>query len=243
MNQNQNNKYTQMQQSQYDAEASIWSISNPNPVVGSFHEHNQWKDYNDYLFKDIANTKDRVALDFGCGPGRNIVKFWNQFQRIDGVDISSTNLENAKKYLEHNQMDSNSIHLFHCNGKDLSCIEKDESYDIIFSTICLQHICVHEIRLNYFKEFFRLLKKSGGTLCIQMGFGPKTARKNSVGYFENYYDAHGTNGHCDTRVEDAEKELKYDLEKIGFIDFRYHVRPTGPGDGHPNWIFFQAKKP
>lgn len=28
------------------------------------------------------------VLDFGCGPGRNIVKYNKRFNRIDGVDIA-----------------------------------------------------------------------------------------------------------------------------------------------------------
>jgi hypothetical protein len=45
----------------------------------------------------------------------------------------------------------------------------------------------------------------------------------------------------DTRVED-QNFLKEDLEKIGFKDFNFYLRPTGPGDLHQNWIFFNAKK-
>jgi hypothetical protein len=45
----------------------------------------------------------------------------------------------------------------------------------------------------------------------------------------------------DTRVESPD-ELKNDLEQIGFNNFKYYITETGPGDGHPNWIFFNAKK-
>jgi len=61
------NKYTVMQQTQYDLEASKWTLDNRDAVVGAFDEHNSWKDYDNYLFKDI-NTKNKIALDFGCGP-------------------------------------------------------------------------------------------------------------------------------------------------------------------------------
>ena len=46
---------------------------------------------------------------------------------------------------------------------------------------------------------------------------------------------------CDTRVEDP-MDVKKDLSEIGFKKFEFWVRPVGPGDRHPNWIFFTAVK-
>lgn len=127
--------------------------------------------------------------------------------------------------------------LYKNNGVDLSFIP-DDCYDVVFSTICLQHICVHDIRFSLVKEFFRVLK-SGGSFCAQMGFG--NAHPRTVGYFENHYDAKDTNSGCDTRV-DSPSELQSDLESIGFKDFTFDLRPVGPGDGHSGWIFFRATK-
>jgi hypothetical protein len=47
--------------------------------------------------------------------------------------------------------------------------------------------------------------------------------------------------HKDTRIE-SPNEIKSDLEKIGFSNFDYDIRPVGPGDSHSSWIFFRAKK-
>ena len=47
-------------------------------VVGSYHLHDQWEDYDNYLMKYIdEGHKKKVALDFACGPGRNIIKYRN----------------------------------------------------------------------------------------------------------------------------------------------------------------------
>lgn len=229
-----NNKYTKMQQNHYDAEAATWTVENKDPVVGSFDKHNNWADYDEFLFKNI-DTAGKIALDFGCGPARNIVKYANRFQRIDGADISQVNLDNAIKWCEANNVVT--PRLFNNNGVDLSEIES-EYYDVVFSTICLQHICVHEIRFNFLKEFHRILKP-GGAICIQMGFGPGHIR--TVGYFDNNYDAQYTNSGHDTRV-DASTELEKDLIQIGYHSFQYDIRPVGPGDSHTNWIFFRATK-
>jgi len=72
------NKYTKMQLDFYNYEASIWSEQNREPVVGSFDAHNNWEDYEN-LFTEIQNQKEKVGLDFACGPGRNIVKYSHRF--------------------------------------------------------------------------------------------------------------------------------------------------------------------
>jgi ubiquinone/menaquinone biosynthesis C-methylase UbiE len=229
-------KYANMQLSSYNYEAHQWSIDNRDAVVGTFDLHNEWADY-EYLFIDLPDTKNMNVLDFGTGPGRNLVKYANRFKTIDGVDICQKNIDNAKLWIEHNNLDSSKFTLYTCNGTDLDNVPNDR-YDLVMSTIVMQHICVYEIRKNYFKEFFRVLC-SGGFISIQMGFGIPSPL--SVSYYENYYDASSTNRGCDVAIGNPD-EIKRDLEEIGFTDFKYHIRPTGPGDCHPNWIYFTARK-
>jgi ubiquinone/menaquinone biosynthesis C-methylase UbiE len=231
-----NNRYTLMQKKQYEKSASLWNVSKLDPVVGSFNAHNNWKDY-DFLFKDIDNLESKVVLDFGCGPGRNLVKYSNKFKQIDGIDIAEQNIKNALVWINYNNIEMEKHNLYLCNGVDLNCIN-DETYDIVMSTICMQHICVYEIRLNYLKEFYRVLKP-GGYVTIQMGYGvPSPA---TVDYYANYYDAKTTNRGCDTNISNY-TQVEKDLLNIGFKNFNYYIRPTGPGDFHPNWIFFNAQK-
>jgi ubiquinone/menaquinone biosynthesis C-methylase UbiE len=228
------NRYTQMQLNQYNAEANQWSEQNRDKVVGSFDLHNQWNDY-EILFKRIENTKDKLAIDFGCGPGRNLVRYNNTFKRLDGVDISPINIEKAKLYCFRNGIINNNFYVN--NGIDLDII-KSEQYDVVMSTITLQHICVYDIRKSFFKEFHRVLK-SGGILTAQMGYGSPSPQ--TVEYYQNYYDAEGTNRICDVCIE-SYKQLEDDLLEIGFTDFQYKITPVGPGDFHPNWIFFSVIK-
>ena len=230
------NKYTLMQKKHYEGCASKWNLSELDHVVGSFNEHNNWRDY-ELLFINIPDLKSKIVLDFGCGPGRNIVKYSNRFARIDGVDISQTNLEKAKVWMEYNNIDPEHSELILCNGVNLDCIENGK-YDIVMSTICLQHICVYEIRYNYFREFYRILREKG-YITIQMGFG--IGSPFAVDYYSNNYEARETNGLCDTNVVSHE-QIERDLLSIGFKNFNYYITKKGPEDNHPHWIFFSAQK-
>jgi ubiquinone/menaquinone biosynthesis C-methylase UbiE len=227
------NKYTKMQLNQYNGLASGWSEQNRDPVVGSFDAHNNWTDY-EILFERIDNQSEKIGLDFACGPGRNIVKYNGRFKRLDGVDISPINIEKARQYVVNNKVETN---LYVSSGIDINVVPSD-SYDFVMSTIALQHICVYDIRYSIMSDIFRVLK-SDGIFTAQMGFGHPSPM--TVGYYENYYDAQGTNRTCDVCIEN-EKQLEDDLIKIGFSDFQFKITKTGPGDVHPNWIFFSAKK-
>ncbi len=229
------NPFTEMQQAFYSNEAGKWSIDNRDPVVGSFDAHNAWKDY-DLLFDGI-DTSEMLALDYGCGPGRMMVKYWDRFKIIDGADITAVNLVQAARWMRHNDIEPDT--LWPVNGVDLSDVP-DNLYDLIYSTICLQHIPVYDIRYNLFTEFYRILKP-GGWFTAQMGYG-LTNSDTDTEYYINNYKAKGTNGACDVKVT-HHSFIGHDLMKIGFDKFIPTIRPVGPCDRHENWIFFRCCKP
>jgi SAM-dependent methyltransferase len=223
--------YLNMQFNFYEQEAAKWSISNKDPVVGGYEIHNAFSDYDEFLFKDF-DTKNLIALEYGCGPGRNIVRFSSRFKRIDGVDISGVNIEKAKDNLNHHNIPISQLYVN--DGKSIPCY--DESYDVVFSTICLQHICVHSIRFFIMQEIYRILKPSG-KFCFQMGFG---GRPNSVNYYDNNTGATKTNSECDVSIEN-EDYLISDLKKIGFKNYKSDIRIPCI-DLHKNWIWVQVEK-
>lgn len=229
------NKYTQMQLELYNKEASNWTETNRDPVVGSYDAHNSFPGYEN-LFVPLTGVdqKKLVGLDFACGPGRNIVKYRGRFAQLDGADISPVNIEKARGQTLAHKINSD---LYVTDGVGLGSVPTAK-YDFVMSTIALQHICVYDIRKSILTDMYRVLKP-GGLLTIQMGFGNHPW---SVGYHENYYDAGKTNGHCDTRIENID-DVKKDLLEIGYVDFKYILGRTGPADVHDMWIYFSARKP
>ncbi len=224
------NSYTSMQREYYETTANIMNEVN-------HRHHNANQDYWDILVADTeSGFRERTGLDFGCGCGRNIQNLWYRFARMDGVDISSENLKHARQNILAQGCPTHRFGLAQVNGVDLAPLASGR-YDFIMSTIVLQHIAVHEIRRQYFHEFFRVMAPDG-LLSLQMGFGEGYGKAE---YTDNHYDALGTNSHHDTKVTDPE-QLRADLEAAGFTDFRYTLRPAF-SDGHPFWIFFKARKP
>jgi ubiquinone/menaquinone biosynthesis C-methylase UbiE len=230
-----NENYLAMQKYYYNQDAARWSIFNRDPVVGSYDAHNSFDDYDKFLFKDI-DTTNMVALEYGCGPGRNLIKFHNKFSRIDGVDISSVNKEKAMQNLSSAGIEFPNYYI--TSGDNIPA--SDNTYDLIFSVICLQHICVHNIRFSIMKDIYRVLKP-GGKFCAQMGFGGKTNSDAVANYHDNIYDARGTNGFYDVSITN-EYDLVEDLNKIGFKNYSSDIEKVGPGDNHRNWIWFRAEK-
>ncbi len=210
--------------------------------TSNHEEHNTNPDYWNILLGDLQTKEKwdgRVALDFACGKGRNVTNMFNlcDWARVDGVDISEGNISYNKN--EYASQNSN----WYCNnGTDVSEL-KDNEYDFIMSTIALQHIPVYDIRKSLITDLFRTLK-SGGIFSFQMGYGDNLESElgRRVSYFENHYDATGTNSVCDVRIQNEEDVIK-DLTEMGFVNITTQIRESYSDSGHPQWIYIKAYKP
>ena len=234
-----NNPYTELQKSYYCNEAQAKKMAEVD-----HQHHNDNPDYWDYLLglvkKNPAKWRGAKALDVGCGTGRNIHNLFElaEFERVDGVDMSKPNLDQATRLLEEKGHENiKDFLLYVSNGVDLDVLPENE-YDFVCSTIVFQHICVHSIRHAMMQDIARALKK-GGVFSCQMGFGEGYGK---TPYSEDELDAEGTNTKHDVfMVEEDILTLKKELKKMGFVRFKYSIRPSF-SDGHPNWIFFTAHK-
>ena len=204
-------------------------------------EHNSNPNYWDILLSDLKDKEKwdgKNGLDFACGKGRNVTNMLSlcEWNRVDGVDISVKNIEFCKQ----NYINQNSE--WYCNnGVDVSDLN-DNEYDFIMSTIALQHIPVYDIRKSLITDLLRTLKP-GGLFSFQMGYGEgldsPLGRRSS--YYDNTYDASGTNSIHDVRVHN-EQDVIDDLTNIGYVNVTTEVRESYSDSGHTHWIYVKAYK-
>ena len=209
--------------------------------TSNHEEHNTNSDYWDILLSDLKNKErwnDKVALDFACGRGRNVTNMLSlcDWKRVDGIDISERNIEyNIQDFKNQNSE-------WYCNnGVDVSDLKENE-YDFIMSTIALQHIPVYDIRKSLITDLLRTLKP-GGLFSFQMGYGEgldsELGRRSS--YYDNSYDAKGTNSVHDVRINN-EQDVIDDLTNIGYVNITTEVRESYSDSGHTHWIYIKAYK-
>ena len=225
------NDYTEMQKSYYNKTSHVMN-------TGNHRIHDRNPDYWDILLKPFSSGdfSNKKGLDFGCGCGRNVINVLDNYDigEMHGCDISEENIKFCFENLKNTSHDN--YNFFVSDGQSLNP-SKENNYDIIISTIVLQHICVYEIRKSILTDMYRCLKE-GGILSFQMGFG--NAKRNARDYYDNYYEAEGTNSKCDTKVTDPQ-QLINDLKDIGFKSIIYTIKKSYC-DEHGEWIFIECKK-
>lgn len=228
-----NNQYTKWSQGNFESNSSTMAkVGGP----GGHSDHNSNPDYWDIILGPVQEDPEywdgRLALDFGCGHGRNI---WNMmelapFARVDGVDISQNNVNAARAFI-NNKSPRCLTKIHKNNGIDIECLNDEDTYDFVMSTIVFEHICVRSIRLNLMKSIYDHMA-TGGIFSLQMLY----SGKNTVPYDNE--DMSTTALHCSV---DNKSVLVDDLTKIGFSILETWIKPSFSSVGK-EWIFLHCLK-
>ena len=96
----------------------------------------------------------RRMLEIGCGAGRMLVAFAPHFDSVDGVDISTEMLDEARPHMPDN------VHLHSTDGADLRAIG-DRSIDLVVSIQVFQHVPDRDVIASYLAETERVLGPGG----------------------------------------------------------------------------------
>lgn len=226
-------------------------FGSPLDIVGNYDWHQKFP-YEHNLFGDIEipRMKDMKIVDFGCGPGRMVERVKKLSDYVDGIDIS----EYAIAYAREHYKDSN---FYISSGIDVGDAPENY-YDVVFSTIAMQHIPCKTIRKNLFRGFYNILKP-GGNISIQVAYHPTMKAgvwsndTEHASYDSDFWNAKGTNGHADMIInkedlpkfkgdlldifEDVHFKLVDVSQKYGNLEGTYHA-PYWATD----WLFVYAKK-
>ena len=112
------------------------------------------------LWDDVYLKDDEIVLDYGCGPGTDMVAFFlnSNPQKVIGIDISLKALKFASKRLSMHGITSDKVELIRISDSDNSIPLADKSIDFIYSVGVLQHTSNPSAILG---EFHRILKDDG----------------------------------------------------------------------------------
>jgi ubiquinone/menaquinone biosynthesis C-methylase UbiE len=122
---------------------------------------------------EVARLMERVAsfslplarahaLDFGCGLGRLTRALASRFAEVTGVDIAVSMIDGAKKV----NAAFPACHFIVNTTPDLALFAEN-TFDLVYSSIVLQHVSDPEARKAYIREFVRVLKP-GGIVAFQL---------------------------------------------------------------------------
>lgn len=235
-------------------------LNEHNLGTNDYRPQNKNPRYWDFLLEPVISNKEfwngKKVLDFGTGLGRNLENLQSlaNWDSLYGVDLSDVNLKKLKSKFD----DKN--YFYKSNGKNLNMFN-DESFDFVISTLVFQHISVYRLRKMWLQEIYRVMKKDS-VFTFQMGYGENLyerafpnhyfclmrtgtlttpSRLKVASYYENIYDAIGSNGEYDCRVCDP-KEILNDLEQIGFKKVEYLIDDSFDDYIHKKWIYIKTFK-
>ena len=130
----------------------------------------EWR-FGEYpLFREFmslyGNHDGEVVLDYGCGPGNDLVGFFvhTNAKKIIGIDVSSRALRLARHRLALHQGDHHRIELLQTSDSALGIPIGDEEVDYIYCEGVLHHTTNPEVTLG---EFSRILKR-GSKVCLMV---------------------------------------------------------------------------
>jgi len=254
--------YTAMQKQFYDDGGH-----SEEEIVGNYDYHESFPyetnilhRYADMRKPVLADPASAVAFDIGCGEGRMIRRMSRYLHRVDGADISEKMAAAARA------RSPASSNIWVTTGANCGAAPSD-TYDLVYNTISLHHICVYDVRASIIQDITRILKPTG---CATLQFffskyypfcrtAPVLQGGNSMydlhhrdtlqaDWFENRWDAQGTNSMCDAAfgtshipavTEDFKKwfetvDIWFHDVSIGRPDPRGNTAPRILRETHPN---------
>ena len=105
------------------------------------------------FLKLVGNVKNKKVLDVGCGTGRYTIMFSKKGAKVEGIDISQKMLNIARQKAEENKVKIKLI-----NGNMLNLPYESNKFDIIVSSLALDHVKEYDKAIS---EFVRVCKPRG----------------------------------------------------------------------------------
>lgn len=158
----------------------LWAIVSTPDKRGNRWDENEFFDTGAVEVRHVFDLLARLgvaygrgaALDFGAGVGRLTQALALRFDRVDGVDISTTMLAKARTLNRHGER------VRYVQGEPDRLPLPSATYDFVLSRIVLQHLQA-ALQSMYLQEFMRVLKP-GGIAVFQVVTGVRDASPQTV---------------------------------------------------------------
>ncbi len=156
----------------------MWAVLTDQSKLGRKWSEGEFFESGSREIGDLMVTLDRLApgasreraLDFGCGIGRLSRALAGYYGQVDAVDVAPSMISLGRELNAHPERCT-----FHLNAASDLRLFADESFDLIYSNIVLQHM-QPALALKYVSEFARCAKR-GGLVVFQV---PHRRRLNSA---------------------------------------------------------------
>jgi SAM-dependent methyltransferase len=125
----------------------------------------------------VVPDEGRSVLEIGCGAGRMTRRLAELFGQVIALDVSAEMLKRAREALA----DKDNVGFLQGNGADLSGVA-DQSVDLVFSYITLQHVPTVKGQLGYVRETARVLRPGGQAALQVRANGPVPVALDLAGH-------------------------------------------------------------
>jgi SAM-dependent methyltransferase len=162
------------------------------------------------------------CLDFGCGVGRVTQVFARYFSSVDGVDVAPSMIERARAFNRHGDRCA-----YHVNARDDLRLFDDDTFDLVYTRIVLQHI-PPELSRRYIPEFVRVLKPRG-LAAFHVPSGPASAGGDTIALPVTAYRA-------SLKVQPLPRVVTFDQQLICSVRVRNLGDSTWPIERARSWF-------
>jgi len=192
----------------YDAQAeSFWAGTRDHDVTQNYAA----------LLDALAGAPPLRLLDFGCGPGRDLMALTALGHRVTGLDGSPVFAEMARAQSGCTVLEQNFLEL----------ALGEQQFDGVFANATLFHVPRAELP-RVLAELFRALVPGGVLFCSN----PRSFERDWEGFKGERYGSFLTIESWLARIRDA-----------GFSVERHFLRPSGRPPSEQPWLAIVARRP
>lgn len=202
------------------SEIAARTLSDYDQVAESFwagtRDHDVTQNYA-ALLDALLGSRPLQLLDFGCGPGRDLMALTARGHHVTGLDGSPVFAEMARA--------QSGCRVLHQNFLALALSERE--FDGVFANASLFHVPSAELP-RVLGELFRALVPGGVLFCSN----PRAFERDWEGFKGERYGSFLT----------IESWLEL-IEGAGFAVERHFLRPSGKPPSEQPWLAIVARRP